>query len=95
MAIEELNSPLAAEERCLQLRRILHELSNLTTGVLISTGLLTQFLRGDERQRYVENIADAGERSAALLREARALLHPEGNATVPEVAGLAGTESFR
>jgi signal transduction histidine kinase len=55
----------------------MHELSNVTTGILISSGLLTQLLAGDERRRYCEQINQAGERSATLVREVRALLHPE------------------
>ena len=55
----------------------MHELSNVTTGILISSGLLAQLLTGDKRRRYCEQINEAGERSAALVRQARALLHPE------------------
>ena len=95
MDIEETNTPPPSEDRCKQLRKILHELSNLTTAVLISTGLLAKLLRGDQQQRYADNIADAGERSAALLRQARALLNTEANAGSVEVSGLAGTQWFR
>ena len=63
--------------RCLELRKLVHELNNVTTGILISAGLLTQLLAGDARRRYSEQINQAGERTATLLREARALLHPE------------------
>jgi signal transduction histidine kinase len=63
--------------RCLELRKLTHELSNVTTGLLISAGLLRQLLVGDERHRYCEQINEAGERTAALVREVRALLHPE------------------
>ena len=55
----------------------MHELSNVTTGILISSGLLAQLLVDDERHRYCELINQAGERSASLVREVRALLHPE------------------
>ena len=61
------------EERCLELRKLTHELSNVTTGILISSGLLAQLLAGDERRRYCEQINEAGERTAALVRrDARA-----------------------
>jgi signal transduction histidine kinase len=58
----------------------MHELSNVTTGMLISAGLLARLLADDERRHYCERINEAGERTAALVREARALLHPEGQA---------------
>jgi signal transduction histidine kinase len=63
--------------RCLELRKLVHELSNVTTGILISSGLLTKLLAGDQRCRYSEQINQAGERTATLVRQARALLHPE------------------
>jgi signal transduction histidine kinase len=63
--------------RCLELRKLMHELSNVTTGILISSGLLAQLLAGDERRRYCEQINEAGERTAVLVREAHALLNPE------------------
>jgi signal transduction histidine kinase len=63
--------------RCLELRKLMHELSNVTTGILISSGLLAQLLAGDTRRRYCEQINEAGERTAALVRQARALLYPE------------------
>lgn len=58
-----------------RLRYIMHELSNLLTGVLVSGGLLKQALKGDRREHYVAEICDAGERGAGLVREARGLLH--------------------
>ena len=63
--------------QCLELRKLIHELNNTTTGILISSGLLTQLLAGDQRCRYSEQINQAGERTATLVREVRALLHPE------------------
>ncbi|HEX6879007.1 MAG TPA: hypothetical protein VF135_01470 [Terriglobales bacterium] len=59
-----------ADER---LRVILHDLSNLLTGMLISGGLLRQRLRGDSRERYADDICEGGERAAELIREARQL----------------------
>ena len=44
------------EGRCSELRKLVHELSNVTTGMLISSGLLRQSLAGDERGRYCEQI---------------------------------------
>ena len=60
---------------CLELRKIMHEMSSITTGMLLSAGLLSEALRPDSRCRYSEQIREAGERSAALVREARALLY--------------------
>ena len=65
-------------ERCLELRKLTHELSNVTTGMLMASGLLAQALAGDGRLRYCEQINEAGERTAALVREVRALLQTEG-----------------
>lgn len=59
-----------------KLRFILHELSNLLTGMLVAGGLLRQAMKGDRRQHYAEAVCDGGERSAALVREARSLLTP-------------------
>lgn len=74
-----MNSEIAVlnQVRCLELRKLIHELSNVTTGLLISSGLLTKLLAGDQRCRYSEQINQAGERTATLVRQARALLHPE------------------
>jgi signal transduction histidine kinase len=66
------------EERCSELRKLAHELSNVTTGMLMAVGLLRQTLAGDVRGRYCEQIAEAGERTASLVHEMRTLLYPEG-----------------
>ncbi len=65
-------------ERCLELRKLTHELSNAATGMLMASGLLAQALAGDGRLRYCEQINEAGERTAALVRELRALLQTAG-----------------
>jgi nitrogen-specific signal transduction histidine kinase len=59
-----------------KLRSILHELSNSLTGMLVTSGLLRQALKGDCRERYSQELCEGGERSAALVREARSLLTP-------------------
>ena len=69
--------------RCLELRRLMHELSNITTGILISSGLLAQLLSGDDRCRYCQQINEAGERTATLIRRARSLLHLEEEVGAP------------
>lgn len=60
----------------MRLRHILHELSNLLTGVLVSGGLLRLALRGDRREQYAVELCEIGERGAALVREGRLLLTP-------------------
>ena len=60
------------------LGKLAHQLSNVTTGMLMAAGLLKQVLAGDVRSRYCEQINQAGERTAALVRELQALLEAEG-----------------
>ncbi len=78
--MSKLNSETAGlnQVRCLELRKLMHELSSITTGILISSGLLAQLHAGDKHRRYCEQINEAGERTAALVRQARALLYPGG-----------------
>jgi len=57
-----------------QLRHILHELSNLLTGILVTGGLLQLALKGDRRHHYAVELCDGSERGATLVREARTLL---------------------
>lgn len=57
-----------------QLRHILHDLSNLLTGIMVTGGLLQLALQGDRRQHYAAEICEGSERGASLVREARVLL---------------------
>ncbi len=57
-----------------RLRCILHDLSNVMTGVLMSGGLLRIALRGDRREYHAADVCEGGERGAALVREARVLV---------------------
>ena len=57
-----------------KLRFILHELSNLLTGMLVAGGLLRQSMKDDPRSHYADDVCEAGERGATLVREARNLL---------------------
>lgn len=59
-----------------KLRSILHDLSNVMTGVLMSGGLLRLALRDDDREHHAMVVCDGGERGAALVREARGLVTP-------------------
>ena len=53
---------------------ILHDLSNLLTGIMVTGGLLQVALQSDRRQHYAAEICGGSERGAALVREARAML---------------------
>jgi len=57
-----------------KLRFILHELSNLLTGMMVSGGLLRQAMKNDPRSHYADEVCEGGDRGAALVREARNLL---------------------
>lgn len=57
-----------------ELRRLLHDLSSVFTGILVSGGLLNMALAGDKRQRYSGEICEGAERGAAMVRQARATL---------------------
>ena len=57
-----------------KLRFILHELSNLLTGMLVAAGLLRQAMKDDPRSHYALDLCESGERGATLVREARLLL---------------------
>lgn len=59
-----------------KLSSILHDLSNVMTGVLMSGGLLRLALRGDGREHHAEDVCESGERGAVLVREARGLVTP-------------------
>ncbi len=59
-----------------KLRSILHDLSNVMTGVLMSAGLLRLALRGDSREHHAVDVCAGLERGAALVREARSLVMP-------------------
>lgn len=60
----------------LEIRRQLHDLSNVVTGLLITAGLLRHFvpLTGNGG-RYASDIESSGERAAALLAEVQAGIH--------------------
>src|SRR5512147_2263756 len=49
-----------------QLRHILHDLSNLLTGIMVTGGLLQLALQGDRRQHYAAEICEGSERGANL-----------------------------
>jgi nitrogen-specific signal transduction histidine kinase len=57
-----------------QLREILHDLSNVLTGISVTGGLLQLALQGDRRRHYAVDICAETERSAKLVRRGRSLL---------------------
>lgn len=62
------------EDERAKLRVILHELSNLLTGMLVAGGLLRQVVMDKRTRHYVDELYEGSERSATLVREARNLL---------------------
>jgi nitrogen-specific signal transduction histidine kinase len=56
------------------MRHRLHELANVFTGVMIASGLLSQFLKGNALRQYAADICDSSERGCTLLRELRSQL---------------------
>ena len=65
-----------AVEDVLEIRRLLHDLGNVLTGLLITAGLLKNFvpLTG-HGGRYASDIEFSAERSAALVTEVRTRVH--------------------
>jgi signal transduction histidine kinase len=66
----------AAVEQILAIRRQLHDLSNVLTGLLITAGLLRSFvpLTGNGG-RYASDMEESAERAAALVSEVRTGVH--------------------
>jgi len=56
------------------MRHRLHELANVFTGVMLSSGLLGQYLEGSPLQHYATDIMEGGERGSAMVRELRSQL---------------------
>lgn len=56
------------------MRHLMHELSNILTGVMISGGLLAQYLEGNGLRQYAAGVCEGCERGGALLRELRSQL---------------------
>jgi glutamine synthetase type III len=60
----------------LRVRRMLHELSNVLTGVLITAGLLKNFVPlSGNGGRYAGDLELSAERAAGLVSEVRASIH--------------------
>lgn len=56
------------------MRHCLHELANVFTGVMLSSGLLGRYLEGGSLQHYATDITEGGERGSTLVRELRSQL---------------------
>jgi hypothetical protein len=67
------------------MRRQLHELANVLTGVMISGGLLAQYLEGKALARYASGVCEGCERGCNMVRELRGqLLAACGEAEIGE-----------
>jgi hypothetical protein len=90
----------------LAMRRSIHELANVLTGVMISGGLLAQYLhpirpepvshgshQGTALWHYADGVCEGCERGCALLRELRSqLLYACGEAPAGALGSAAGGE---
>jgi hypothetical protein len=66
----------------LEMQRVLHDLSNTLTGLLMNAGLLSLALRSNERlRRYADDIHESATASADLLRRVR-IMFDGGSMTI-------------
>ena len=56
------------------MRRLMHELANVLTGVMISGGLLAQYLEGNTLRHYAAGVCEGCERGCGVVRELRSQL---------------------
>jgi len=56
------------------MRHGLHELANVFTGVMIASGLLSQYLESGSLQHYATDICEGSDRGCELVREIRSRL---------------------
>lgn len=66
--------PRLEEPKNSRMREILHDLSNVITGISVTGGLLQSALQGDRRQHYAVDICVGTDRGAELVRKGRSLL---------------------
>jgi hypothetical protein len=63
-------------EQILEARRLLHDLSNVLTGLLITAGLLRNFVPlAGHGGRYASDLEGSAERAAELVVEVRGKIH--------------------
>lgn len=66
-----------------ELSEVVHELNNVLTGILVSSGLLEQRLEADSPlRRYAAGIREGGESGVKLIRELQAHSMCRKNATM-------------
>ncbi len=70
---------LQQEQDIERLKIVLHELSNLLTGILVNAGLLKALHQDSRSQRYAQQVCEGAERAAALVREEKERLTPPEN----------------
>jgi hypothetical protein len=72
----QVEGALEAGDPILEIRRQLHDLSNVLTGLLITAGLLKNLLPPTESGgRYANDMEDSAERAAELVAEVRLGIH--------------------
>ena len=70
----ELGTTVLDSSQVKAMRCLMHELANVLTGVMISGGLLAQYLEGNALGHYAEGVCDGCERGCGLVRELRSQL---------------------
>jgi hypothetical protein len=71
-------------EQVKAMRRCLHELANIFTGMMIAGGLLEQYLEGGSLAGYATDLNSGCERGSSVVRELRGhLLAASGEAEAP------------
>lgn len=74
--VSQLPDATAQLQRVLDIRRMLHDLSNVLTGLLITAGLLKSFVPlSGNGERYAGDIESSAERAAELVSEVRGAVH--------------------
>jgi uncharacterized protein with GYD domain len=68
------HSVLLETERVAEMRAMFHELANVFTGILVTSGLLAQKLENSDQAGVARSLCELGERGSGLVREARAIL---------------------
>lgn len=74
LQLDEVHQLTLDGESVRTMRRRLHELANVFTGVMIGAGLLSEYLEGGSLQTYVADICEDSERGSVLVRELRSQL---------------------
>lgn len=79
-----------------EMRSLLHELSNVLTGLMISGGLLAQYLAGNVLRPYAAGVCEGCERGGVLLFELRSrLLAAWGEADAGTLGGRPGGQDTK